>query len=218
MTVPFSFGSSTRTLFFMLTASVAVGSTSVSQAAVRITISGVPSSSLAMVSLSGDFTAEVATQSGGATSVAVPVAANGGYFTLGFNSSSGAPTTNPFKVTLSGSAGAAIDDAMATYFPTVGVPVVASANDISFLDSGVFAIFIAGQTLPALAVGDMINFSGSFDLDLGTATFEDTFNVGTHVGNVGADAVTVVVTPVPEPSSALLLGLTGLTLLSRRRR
>lgn len=66
--------------------------------------------------------------------------------------------------------------------------------------------------------GDIMTFSGSFDHNLGAISYENTFNVGTYTGAYNGEALTFVVSPVPEPSSALLLGIGSLGLLVRRKR
>lgn len=205
-----------KPLSFLAAVLLALGSLAGdADAAVIITIEGVPGSSSFTISGSGTNTVLSSVASANTAFLRIP---------------SGSAWTNPFTATFgdilvgnpeffdliasSGAVTLSISGSQVFSRPHDGLRVFASNADRFALTS------VPASDLPALVPGDSVTLSGTASFTLPSGTFDTTWRPGTYVVSPAADggSYTIQINAIPEPSTALFLGCSAFGLVARRRR
>lgn len=201
--------------------------------AISVNIAGEPSSNLATVTLNGSVQLAEYTSSGEFTAAVLAV---NPFNSLGLNglgnvATYGAPTSafaTASQTDIALEIGPGSDTAIFSYRDiSNGNSVLASGSihNMVYLggsaSAGSFQLITPIYFFPSgslVDAGDILEVSGSFDLQLVSGTFASRFNPGVYTGSYIGQDITVTVTPVPEASSILLIALGCAAGLFRRRR
>jgi len=198
-------------------------------AAVTISITGDPNSTTATVSLSGTLTLIDQLGAGLTTpEVSVPTSSIGNRAgSLGLNGN-GATSPSAFRLSQfnpDAYEGSGADTATVTITDSSNNNAVISTggiNRLTFGSQGFFTLHTSSSVFYPVSIdaGDILTLDGSFDLDFGGPgnEFRFFFNEGSFSGDYEGQAVNVVVTSIPEPSSSILLALAGICVFNRRKR
>lgn len=208
-----------------------------SKAQVSITVSPNANGKTANIALSGSLSLLNTDLFGNnvTSNDALITSKNNSYAPFGINRNSGMPIgRDPFVLSRESvlnniGPGLAVGTVIVTDSSNGGATLISyNVDTLSFRDSGSFRL--SSSTGPHLALtdsmdsGDIMTFSGSFDFNLNGDSYADVFSEGKYSGLSNGQAVNFTVTsvpvlePVPEPSSALLIGLGSVGLLLRRKR
>jgi len=188
-----------------------------SQAALILDISGTAGSSVVSYVASGFITVSSATAADDSNSAGkAPVGGSwnslfdnniGDAFLNAASNDNNLSLTNKISYTLNSTQFAEVEAF------DLGTTTTAGGDDFQIDMDGTGAI-----SYPELTDGDVVAWSGSGTFTLTTETYDTFFIAGSYVDGIDGNTYNVNIAPVPEPSSAALLGLAGLATMLRRRR